>query len=65
MLLVRDDLDANLACVLTNILFERKPQLEQVISAAKGISLDAARDTEPVPLNRGAERALNELNAPK
>ncbi|MCB0948808.1 MAG: TAXI family TRAP transporter solute-binding subunit [Mycobacterium sp.] len=65
LLLVRDDLDANLACVLTKILFERKPQLEQVVSAAKGISLDTARDTAPVPLNRGAQWALNNLNAPK
>ncbi|MCH9668994.1 MAG: TAXI family TRAP transporter solute-binding subunit [Actinomycetia bacterium] len=65
MLLVRDDLDANLACVLTKILFERKTELEQVVSAAKGINLDSARDTDPVPLNRGAERALDELNAPK
>ena len=27
MLLVRDDLDANLACVLTKTLFDRQPQL--------------------------------------
>ena len=65
MLLVRDDLDANLACVLTNVLFERKSELEQVVGAARGISLDSARDTSPVPLNRGAQRALDELNAPK
>ena len=63
MLLVRDDLDANLACALTKTLFDRKPQLEQVVGAAKGISLDTARDTDPVPLNRGAEQALNELGA--
>ena len=61
MLLVRDDLDANLACVLTKTLFDRKPQLEQVVGAAKGISLDNARDTDPVPLNRGAEKALENL----
>ena len=65
LLLVREDFDANLACVLTMILFERKQKLEQVVSAAKGISLDTARRTEPVPLNRGAERALNDLNAAK
>ncbi|MGD9618510.1 MAG: TAXI family TRAP transporter solute-binding subunit [Mycolicibacterium sp.] len=65
LLLVRDDLDANLACVLTNILFERKPELEKVVSAAKGIRLEDARDTAPVPLNRGAERALDDLDAPK
>ncbi|KWX56582.1 TAXI family TRAP transporter solute-binding subunit [Mycobacterium sp. NAZ190054] len=63
MLLVRDDLDANLACVLTRTLFERKPQLEQVVSAARGISLDSARDTDPVTLNRGAAHALDQLGA--
>ncbi|TFV56988.1 TAXI family TRAP transporter solute-binding subunit [Mycobacterium sp. PS03-16] len=63
MLLVRDDLDANLACVLTKTLFDRKPQLEQAVSAAKGINLDNARNTAPVPLNRGAEHALTELGS--
>jgi TRAP transporter TAXI family solute receptor len=65
LLLVRNDFDANLACVLTKTLFEKKPALEQVVGAAKGISLDNARDTDPVPLNRGAEQALNDLGAPK
>ncbi len=64
MLLVRDDVDANLACVLTKTLFERQPQLAEVVGAAKGIKLDTARATDPVPLNRGAEQALNDLNAP-
>ncbi|MCP2288509.1 TAXI family TRAP transporter solute-binding subunit [Nocardia amikacinitolerans] len=58
VLLVRDDLDADLACVLTKTLFDRKPQLEQANSAAKGISRDTARATSPVPLHRGAEHAL-------
>ena len=65
VLLVRDDLDANLACVLTKTLFEKQPELADVVSAAKGISLEHARETAPVPLNRGAELALDELNAPK
>ena len=47
LLLVRDDLDANLACVLTNTLFDRQPQLEQANVAAAGISLDTTRQTDP------------------
>ncbi len=65
LLLVRDDLDANVACVLTKALFDRKPQLEQANAAAKEISLDTARKTEPVVLHRGAIKALDDLNAPK
>lgn len=61
LLLVRDDLDANLACVLTKTLFERQPQLAEVVGAAKGIELENARNTDPVPLNRGAEAALEHL----
>jgi TRAP transporter TAXI family solute receptor len=64
-LLVRNDLDANVACVLTKVLFDRKPQLEQANAAAKEISLDTARKTDPVPLHRGAVKALDDLNAPK
>ncbi|MCM6772517.1 TAXI family TRAP transporter solute-binding subunit [Nocardia sp. CDC159] len=59
VLLVRDDLDPNLACVLTKTLYDRKPQLEQANSAAKGISRDTARNTDPVPLHRGADQALS------
>ncbi|MFI9508290.1 TAXI family TRAP transporter solute-binding subunit [Nocardia sp. NPDC052566] len=59
VLLVRDDVDANLACVLTKTLFDRKPQLEQANSAAKGITRENARNTDPVPLNRGALYFLN------
>lgn len=65
VLLVRDNIDANLACVLTKTLFDRLPQLQQVVGAAKGIKLDDARDTAPVPLNRGSEKALEDLGAPK
>jgi uncharacterized protein len=65
VLLVRDTIDANLACVLTKTLFDRLPQLEQVVGAAKGIELNAARDTDPVPMNRGSEKALDDLGAPK
>ncbi|GIF14382.1 TAXI family TRAP transporter solute-binding subunit [Actinoplanes teichomyceticus] len=65
LLLVRADLDANVACTLTRTLFDRKTQLEQANGAAREISLDTARRTSPVPLHRGAEKALDNLNAPK
>lgn len=61
LLLVRDDVDANLACVLTKALFDRLPQLQEVVGAAKGIKLEDAANTDPVPLNRGAQKALDEL----
>ena len=63
VLLVKEDLDANVACVLTKALFDRKPQLEQANAAAKGITLDTARATAPVQLHRGAEKALDDLGA--
>ena len=65
VLLVRDNLDANVACVLTRTLFDRKPQLEQASAAAKEITLAKARQTDPVVLHRGAVTALDGLNAPK
>nr|WP_296068471.1 TAXI family TRAP transporter solute-binding subunit [uncultured Actinoplanes sp.] len=65
VLLVKNDLDPNVACVLTKTLFERKTQLEQANAAAKEISLDKARKTEPIPLHRGAVKALDDLGAPK
>ncbi|MEE6263563.1 TAXI family TRAP transporter solute-binding subunit [Plantactinospora sonchi] len=64
-LLVKEDLDADLVCVLTKVLFERKPQLEQANAAAKEISLQFAWRTDPVILHRGAAKALSDLNAPK
>jgi uncharacterized protein len=65
VLLVRNDLDPDVACAVTRTLFDRKPQLEQANKAAKEISLDRARRTEPVPLHRGAEKALDDLGAPR
>jgi TRAP transporter TAXI family solute receptor len=61
VLLVKDDLDANVACALTKALFDRKPQLEQAHAAAKEISLETASRTEPVTLHRGAAKALEML----
>lgn len=63
VLLVRDDLDANVACVLTKVLFETKAELAKANAAANGITLDRARQTDPVSLHRGASRALDDLGA--
>ncbi|WP_067828251.1 TAXI family TRAP transporter solute-binding subunit [Nocardia inohanensis] len=58
LLLVHENLDANLACVLTKVLFDRKAQLELANPAAKGIDRAGARNTAPVELHRGADKAL-------
>ncbi|GIH07955.1 C4-dicarboxylate ABC transporter substrate-binding protein [Rhizocola hellebori] len=65
VLLVKDDIDVNLACVLTKALYNKQPELMKVNGAARGITLDVARKTAPVVLNRGAEKALDALNAAK
>ena len=65
VLLVKDDIDANLACVLTKALYDKQPELVKANNAARGITLDVARKTDPVKLHRGAEKALDTLNAPK
>jgi uncharacterized protein len=65
LLLVRNDLDANVACVLTRTLFDRKPQLVQANAAAREIGLATARKTDPVPVHRGATKALDDLGAAK
>lgn len=64
LLLVKQDTDPNVVCALTKALFDRKPQLEQANAAAKEISLDKARQTDPVTLHRGAAKALDDLGAP-
>lgn len=63
VLLVRDDLDPNVACVLTKTLFDKKDELVKANAAAKGISLDNAKKTDPVTLHPGAAKALTDLGA--
>ncbi|GLX99962.1 C4-dicarboxylate ABC transporter substrate-binding protein [Actinoplanes sp. NBRC 101535] len=65
VLLVRQDLDPNVACVLTKTLFDRQPQLAQANAAAAEISVENSRLTDPVPLHRGAVKALDDLGAPQ
>ena len=63
LLLVKDDMDGNTACVLTKALFDHKADLVKANKAADGITLDTARQTSPVPLHPGAKKALDELGA--
>jgi uncharacterized protein len=63
VLLVKEDMDGNTACVLTKALFENKADLVKANKAADGITLDIARQTSPVPLHPGAKKALDELGA--
>ncbi|MCG5458511.1 TAXI family TRAP transporter solute-binding subunit [Micromonospora sp. PSH03] len=63
VLLVRKDLDANVACAITRTVFDKRDTLAQANPAARGISLETARRTQPVPLHRGAEKALKDLGA--
>lgn len=63
LLLVPATMDPAVACVLSRTLYERAPDLVKANPAAKGISLDTARDTAPVPLHPGAVRALDALGA--
>jgi uncharacterized protein len=64
VLLVKEDMDGNTACVLTKALFDHKADLVKANKAADGISLDIARQTSPVPLHPGAKMALDDLGAP-
>jgi uncharacterized protein len=64
LLLVKQDLDGNTACVLTKALFEHKENLVKANRAAEDIKLDTARQTSPVPLHPGAQKALDDLGAP-
>lgn len=61
LLLGREDLDADLACVLTRTLFSRRTDLEKANASAKDISLAKAREVGPIELHSGSEQALRDL----
>ncbi|MGQ0464507.1 MAG: TAXI family TRAP transporter solute-binding subunit [Sporichthyaceae bacterium] len=58
LVLVREDADANLACVLTRAVLERAGDMAVVNAASKDIAVSLVGDTAPVPLHRGSEKAL-------
>jgi uncharacterized protein len=63
VLVVKEGFDPELAGKLVKLIFEQQKELEKVNPAAGGISLETARQTEPIPLNEGAAEALDELGA--
>ncbi|MFI5911491.1 TAXI family TRAP transporter solute-binding subunit [Dactylosporangium sp. NPDC051541] len=65
VLLVRSDMDPGLACVLTKTLVEKRDDLAKANPAAKGITLQTVRKTDPVPIHPGAAAALDTLGAAK
>ncbi|WP_427885924.1 TAXI family TRAP transporter solute-binding subunit [Kribbella sp. GL6] len=61
VLLVRKDMKDDLAEQLTKTLYDNLDALVTVNAAAKGITLDNADKTEPVPLHPGAKKAIDGL----
>jgi uncharacterized protein len=58
VLLVRENIDANLACTLTKVLLDRKDELTKINGAARGITRENAPKTDPIQLHPGAAQAL-------
>jgi TRAP transporter TAXI family solute receptor len=63
VLVVKKGFDTTLAEQLVKLIFDQRAELEKVNAAAKGITLDTARSTDPIPLNPGATKALDALGA--
>jgi TRAP transporter TAXI family solute receptor len=61
VLLVKRGFDPALAERLVRVLFEHRSDLEAASPAAKDIRIETATQTQPVPLNPGAEKALRAL----
>ncbi|HEY0470373.1 MAG TPA: TAXI family TRAP transporter solute-binding subunit [Kribbella sp.] len=62
VLLVRKDMSDELAEKLTKVIYENKGALVQVNAAAKGITLENAAKTDPVPLHPGAKKAIDSMS---
>jgi uncharacterized protein len=58
VLLVKKGFDPALAERLVRVLFDHRSDLEAASPAAKDIRIQTATQTQPVPLNPGAEKAL-------
>ncbi|GAB48689.1 TAXI family TRAP transporter solute-binding subunit [Mobilicoccus pelagius] len=63
VLLVRDDMPANLACALTTLVYDNRQALGAAHPAGKDIRVDEADRTAPIRLHPGSERALAGLTS--
>ena len=61
VLLVREQMPANLACALTTLVYGKTDQLVQAHPAAKDIALDKADASRPIQMHPGSARALQQL----
>ena len=62
-LVVRDDMDPELAYQLTKMLFERKDDLAKIHPSAKQLDVEKAQDVAPLELHPGAKRYYDEAGA--
>ncbi|GAB3293062.1 TAXI family TRAP transporter solute-binding subunit [Epidermidibacterium keratini] len=62
LLVVSSDFPTNNACAITQMIFEKKSDLEQVHPSAGELDPKTAQETDPVELNEGAKQALEELS---
>ena len=60
VLLVREDMPANLACALTRLVYDHHDVLVQAHPAGKDVRIEDAARTGPVRLHPGSARALAE-----
>jgi hypothetical protein len=60
VLVVREDMPANMACALTSLMVDKKDELVKVHPAAKEIDAKTMSETGPIPLHDGSERALED-----
>jgi len=61
VLLVKKGFDPVLAERLVRLLFDHRSELEAASPAARDIKIETATQTQPVPLNSGAEKVLKAL----
>lgn len=61
LLIVGADFPDRNACAITKLIFEKKDELAKVHPSAKEFDPKKGLETDPVPLNDGAKKALEDL----